>query len=260
VASLGAVLIGVATAPLTAVPLAVGAVVIVLRGDRHLHRPPLRAGLVLGTVGATVLAVRTAPALLASPGTALADGEQEVLLLVGALVAAGALVVRRGDAVATAGGAVVVLATLPAPGTDAVLPLLVVSSAVLGAVVVHALTREPVDARPHPLLRAVLAVPVLVFVVVGALLLPATAGDPEHRGLAAWLTAPASPARTLTVPPALWADLVRDGVPVDRLRLIEEEPPDPAGWTVTVGDPEPSPRARVVFGDGPFALTVLGPG
>jgi putative peptide zinc metalloprotease protein len=265
VAGVGAVVVGAATAPLTVVPLAVGAVALVLRGDRRLHPLPLWAGLVLGTFCATALATHIAPALLAAPGTALADGEREVLLLAGALVAAGALVVRRSDAVAAAGGTVVLLAALPTPGADAVLPLLVVSSAVLGARVVGALTREPVAARPHPLLRAVLAVPVLVLVVVGALLLPATAGHPEHRGLAAWLIDPASPARTLVVPPALWADLVRDGVPVDRLRLPEDgsssplTPTDPEPWTVTQGVPEPGPGLRVVFGSGPSALVVLAP-
>ncbi len=265
VAGVGAVVVGAATAPLTVVPLAVGAVALVLRGDRRLHPLPLWAGLVLGTFCATALATHIAPAVLAAPGTALADGEREVLLLAGALVAAGALVVRRSDAVAAAGGTVVLLAALPTPGADAVLPLLVVSSAVLGARVVGALTREPVAARPHPLLRAVLAVPVLVLVVVGALLLPATAGHPEHRGLAAWLIDPASPARTLVVSPALWADLVRDGVPVDRLRLPEDgsssplTPTDPEPWTVTQGVPEPGPGLRVVFGSGPSALVVLAP-
>jgi putative peptide zinc metalloprotease protein len=266
VAGVGAVFVGVATAPLTAVPLAVGAVVVILRGGRHPHHVPEWAGLVLGAIGATVLAARTAPALLGSPGTPLPGGEREVLLLVGALVAAGALVVRRGDAVAATGGAVVALAALPAPGADAVLPLLVVSSAALGALVVCTLTREPVSARPHPLLRAALAVPVLVLVVVGALLLPTRAVDPPHRGLAAWLTDPASPAETLTAPAAVWADLLRDGVPVDRLRLPGGEapgrtsPPDPGEWTVAVGAPGSGPSVRFVFGSGSSALTVLAPG
>ncbi|NEM07513.1 hypothetical protein [Geodermatophilus normandii] len=193
-AGLGAVLVGVATAPLTAVPLAVGAVVVLVRVGRRPPRLRQWAGLVLGTCGLTALAASTAPALLGSPGVALPDGEREVLLLVGALLAAGALVLRRGDAVAAAGGGVAALAAVPMPGADAVLPLLIVSSAVLGALVVAALTRQPVSARPHPLLRAVLAVPVLVLVVVGALLLPAPAVDPPHRALAGGLTAPASPA------------------------------------------------------------------
>jgi hypothetical protein len=115
-----------------------------------------------------------------------------------------------------------------------------------------------VASRPHPLLRAALAVPVLVVVVVGALLLPARAPDPVHRALADWLTDPASPARVLEVPPALWADLVRDGVPADRLHLAEAQTPSSAGWTVTVGNPGLA-RTRLVFGEGASALSVLGP-
>jgi putative peptide zinc metalloprotease protein len=258
VAGLGAVLVAVATAPLTAVPLAVGAAALVLHAGRRPHPVPQWAGLVLGGFAATALAAATAPALLGSSGTALSGGEREVLLLVGVVVAAGALVVRRGDPVAVAGAAVVALAALPAPGADAVLPLLVVATAVLGALVVCALTREPVGARPHPLLRAALAVPVLVLVVVGALLLPTRAADSAHRELALWLTDPASPARTLTVPAPVWADLVQDGVPVDRLRLSEGEAPGAGEWRVAVGVAEPG--ARAVFGSGSSVLTVLGPG
>jgi putative peptide zinc metalloprotease protein len=44
------------------------------------------------------------------------------------------------------------------------------STVVLGALLVQALTRHPVEERPHPLLRAVLVVPTLVVVIVGALL------------------------------------------------------------------------------------------
>ena len=181
-------------------------------------------------------------------------------MLGGALVAASALVGRRTGAAAVAGGSVVALAALPAPGADAVLPLVVASSAVLGALVVGVLTREPVGSRPHPLLRALLAVPVLVVVVVGALFLPARAPVPVHAELADWLTDTGSPVSTLTVPPVLWADLVRVGVPAERLRPVQSGVPDPGGWTVAPGVPEPGPRVRAVFGSGESALTVLGPG
>ncbi len=159
-----------------------------------------------------------------------------------------ALVVRGLVVAAVAGGARVVLALLPVPGAAALLPLVVVLTTVLGALVSRAVTRQPVASRPHPLPRAALAVPVLV-VVVGALLSPARAPDPLHRALADWLTDPASPARVLEAPPALWADLVRDGVPADRLHLAEGRTPSSAGWTVTVGNPGLA-RSRLVFGEG----------
>ena len=81
-----------------------------------------------------------------------------------------------------------------------------------------------------------------------------------HAELADWLTDTGSPVSTLTVPPVLWADLVRDGVPTERLRLAESGMPDPGGWTAAPGVPEPGPRVRALFGSGGAALTVLGPG
>jgi putative peptide zinc metalloprotease protein len=81
-----------------------------------------------------------------------------------------------------------------------------------------------------------------------------------HAELADWLTDTGSPVSTLTVPPVLWADLVRDGVPTERLRLVESGVPDPGGWTAAPGVPEPGPRVRALFGSGGAALTVLGPG
>lgn len=258
-AGLLAGLVGIWTAPLTAVPVAAGAVGVVLRGRQRRYSLPQWVGLVLGAFGATALAAGTAPALLGVPATTVSGAEREVLLLVGALVATGALVVRRADVAAVAGASVAALAVLPAPGADAVLPLVVAASAVLGALVVGVLTREPVGSRPHPLLRALLAVPVLVVVVVGALFLPARAPVPVHAELADWLTDTGSTVGTLTVPPVLWADLVRDGVPAERLRSTEGAVPDPLGWTVAPGVPEPGSRVRAVFGSGGSALTVLGP-
>jgi putative peptide zinc metalloprotease protein len=253
-------LAGIWTTPLAAVPLAVGAVGVVLQGRQRPYSFSRWAGLVLGAFGATALAAGTTPALLGVPATALTGAEREVLLLVGALVAGGALVLRRADAAAVAGGSVAALAALPAPGADAVLPLVAASSAVLGASVIGVLTREPVSSRPHPLLRALLAVPVLVVVVVGALFLPARAPVPVHAELADWLTDTGSPVSSLTVPPVLWADLVRDGVPAERLRSTEGGVPHLQAWTVAPGVPEPGQRVRAVFGSGASTLTVLGPG
>ncbi|RBY79774.1 hypothetical protein DQ238_08990 [Geodermatophilus sp. TF02-6] len=259
-AGVGALLVGVWTAPLAAVPLALGTVLVVAVEGRRPHPFLLWTALVVAAFGATQLAALTAPALLDVPTRALSGPEREVVALVAGLLVVGALAVRGLTEAAAAGSSLVALTVLPTPGADSVLPLVVVTAVVLGALVTHAVTREPVGSRPHPLVRAALAVPVLVLVVVGALFLPARAPDPAHRELAAWVTDPASPARTLTVPVTVWADLVRDGVPTDRLRLGEgEAQPVGRGWTVTAGVPAPGPGARVVFGSGPAALTVLGP-
>jgi putative peptide zinc metalloprotease protein len=64
----------------------------------------------------------------------------------------------------------VLVAVVPAPSAAAVLPFVLCSIVVLAALLVQAMTRHPVEVRPHPLLRAALVVPTLVVVIVGALL------------------------------------------------------------------------------------------
>jgi putative peptide zinc metalloprotease protein len=166
-----AIAAGVATTPLLALPLAVGAALLAIRTG---WRPALPIhGWVLSTVGAlgvAALAALTALSLLRTTPTALPPAEQRVLLLVAGLTVVGASVVRELRWPAAALGLLVVIAVVPAPGTAAALPLLLCSTVVLGALLVQALTRHPVEDRPHPLLRAALLVPMLVVVIVGALL------------------------------------------------------------------------------------------
>ena len=161
----------------------------------------------------------------------------------------------RWTAVTTA--SLLVLAALPVAGAAGVLPLVVCGTVLLGALFVQTMTRSAVEERPHPLLRAAVAVPVLVLAVAGALFLPAHASEPPHRALAQWLTTPGAPS-VVAVSPPVWADLVRDGVPSDRLHLAASGSESPGEWAIAVGKSE-GPRVLGVFGSADDALTVLRP-
>ncbi len=214
----------------------------------------------LGTLALTVLATVAVPALLRAPAaTTLSSAEWQVLVIAVVLVVVGGLAQPALRTVAAIAAPVVLLALLPAPGAGAVLPLAVCTAAGLGALVVQVLTRHPVESRPHPLLRAALAVPVLVMVVVGALFLPTRAPAMPHAQVAEVLTDPASPVATVVAPLHLWADLVRDGAPADRLQPSDTAAADATGWEIVVGEQEPGSRKQVVIGSGDTALTVLWP-
>ena len=166
-----AIAAGVVTTPLLTLPLAVGAVLLAIRMAWRSHG--LMRGWVLWTVGVLgviALAALTAFALLRTTPTALSPAGQQVLLLVAGLTVVGASVVRELRWPAAALALLVLIAVVPAPGAAAALPLVLCSTVVLGALLVHALTRHPVEDRPHPLLRAAFVVPTLVVVIVGALL------------------------------------------------------------------------------------------
>jgi putative peptide zinc metalloprotease protein len=166
-----AIAAGVATAPLLALPLAVGAVLLAI--GTGWRSDVLMRGWVLSTVGmfgVTALAALATPALLRTIPTALSSAGHQVLLLIAGLTVLGSCVIRELRWPAAALASPVVIAVVPALGAAAALPLVLCSTVVLGALLVQALTRHPVEDRPHPLLRAMLAVPVLVVVIVGALL------------------------------------------------------------------------------------------
>jgi putative peptide zinc metalloprotease protein len=170
-AGLVSIAAGVVATPLMALPLAVGAALLAIRTG---WRPalPMRGWVLstVGVIGGTSLAALTAIALLRTSPIALPPAEQQVLLLVAGLTTVGASVVRELRWLAAALALPVLIAVVPAPGAAAALPLVLCSTVVLGALLVQAWTRHPVEDRPHPLLRAVLVVPVLVVVIVGALL------------------------------------------------------------------------------------------
>jgi putative peptide zinc metalloprotease protein len=166
-----AIAAGVATTPLLALPLAMGAALLAIRtGWRS---DVLMRGWVLstaGVVGVTALAALATPAVLRTIPSALSPVGHQVLLLVAGLTVVGASMVRELRWLAPAPALLIVTAVVPALGAAAALPLVLCSTVVLGALLVQALTRHPVEDRPHPLLRAALIVPTLVVVVVGALL------------------------------------------------------------------------------------------
>ncbi|WP_100498928.1 hypothetical protein [Geodermatophilus chilensis] len=255
-----AVAVGVVTAPFLAVPLAVGAALLVLRpGDRPAQQRKW-IPLVLGTLMSTALAAAAVPGLMRTPAaTTLSSAEWRVLVIAVVLVVVGGLAQPALRTVAAIAASVVLLALLPAPGADAVLPLAVCTAAGLGALVVQVFTRHPVESRPHPLLRAALAVPVLVMAVVGALFLPTRAPALPHAQVAEVLTDPAAPVAPVAAPLPLWADLVRDGVPADRLQRSDTAAADATGWEIVVGEQESGSRTRVVIGSGDTALTVFWP-
>jgi putative peptide zinc metalloprotease protein len=166
-----AIAAGVATTPLLALPLAVGAALLAIRtGWRS---DVLMRGWVIstaGVVGVTALAALATPAVLRTIPSALSPVGHQVLLLIAGLTVLGASMVRELRWPAAALALLVMIAVVPALGAAAGLPLVLCSTVVLGALLVQALTRHPVEDRPHPLLRALLVVPTLVVVIVGALL------------------------------------------------------------------------------------------
>ncbi|WP_142025786.1 hypothetical protein [Blastococcus colisei] len=288
-----AIAVGVVTEPLLAVPLAAGLAAVLTHGQPGTGRPrrsvaPVPANgtaahpahpvtgrrytTVRGRSGMADPAVWLAMALLLAVGAfgafgavpagrsrdlSLDGSERTVLLLAVGLVVVVGLVVRWLRPHAMAAATLVVLAVLPWRGAEGALLLAVVAAAGLAALVTDALARGRPEERPHPLLRVAVAVPAVVVIVVGGLFLPVAAGGLPHRELAAWITGPASTGGTVAVPVRLWGDLLRDGVPEDRLVLTTAPDAAAAIWTVEVGDVGGVTGAAAGFGAGATSLTVL---
>jgi putative peptide zinc metalloprotease protein len=269
-----AIAVGVATEPMLAVPLAAGMTAMLAHDQLDAGRPawwPRRPprGVVAARHGRADPAMWLAMALLLALGAfgavltsdrgdaSLDRVERTVLLLVVVVVVGVGLMLRPLRPPALAAAALVVFAALPRPGAGSALLLAVVAAMGLVALVADALTRGPTEERPHPLLRVAVAVPTLVVTVVGALFLPVSAGGLPHAELAAWITGPSSAGGVFAVPPGLWGDLVRDGVPADRLVLATGPGSSAAAdWRVEVGDTPSRDGAPVGFGAGPMSLSV----
>ena len=95
-----------------------------------------------------------------------------------------------------------------------------------------------------------------MLVVDGSLFLPVAGRTPLHEQLAAWIDGPTSSGGTVAVPAGLWGDLLRDGVPPDRLVPAGSVAAVEADWTVTVGGATAGPPPTAAFGGGPAALMV----
>lgn len=252
--------VGMAVCPLVLVPLGAGTAVLVARGTFWGGRPPAwRAGAVL-LIGATGVTATVASVYGdGAVGRLLPSADRTVLLLVAALISAIGLGIVRVRPWAAAASASVVLSALPWSGADGALPLVVVTAVPLGVLVGDALAGVPVAERPHPLIRAGLAIPVLVVTVVGALFVPPTAPTTPHAALAAWMSTPGAPTEPLAVPAGVWGDLLRDGVSARRLRLQDTGNTGVGAWAVLRGSRGGHDRAVARFGSGPEALTVWGP-
>ncbi|PRY50684.1 putative peptide zinc metalloprotease protein [Geodermatophilus tzadiensis] len=282
-----AVVVGVVTEPLVAVPFAVGAAVVLAAGSRPWSRLPwwpVREDAVAGRhsrlpataprhrrpddVRRTALRWSAAALLLAVVGIVAAvvpagrvgrpldPAERTVLVLVAAIVVVTALAVRRMRVPAAGTGALLVLAVLPWEGAGSAAVLGVVATVVLTAVLVDGVVRVPVPQRPHPLLRGLAVVPAVVLVVVGVLFQPGQAVPLPHAALADWLRGPEAGQGTVSVPAPLWGDLVSDGVAPDRLARAGSGAAATAEWTVEVGVPPAVGTPQVRFGTGPSALVV----
>jgi putative peptide zinc metalloprotease protein len=267
-----AIAVGVATEPMVAVPLALGIGVFLRRDSRptgwsarHAVRPPRArpdtayeahrawlAVLLVTPVAGLVATVPSGPADLP-----LVASERAVFLLLTALVAGVGLLLRDVRLPAAAAGSATLLVLLPWRGAGAALPLALVAVALLAVLMIAAWTSGPVQTRPHPLLRAAVVLPALVLVVTGALFLPSAGQTPPHEQLAGWISGPSSSGGTVAVPAGLWGDLLRDGVPPDRLVWVGSGSPAEADWAVTVGAPPAGTPAAATFGGGPAGLTVL---
>jgi len=217
VVGLVAVIMGIATAPLLAVPVSVVAVVVVV--VQRAARPDSSGwtAFSLAAFAVTVLTSLATSELLRAPaGSSLSVPEQRLVAVTTVLAAAAALAVRQLRWVAVALGSLALVALLPRPGAAAVLPLAVCAAVALTVLALHSVVRRPPEQRPHPLVRGVFVVPAVLLVMVGTLFPPASAPRVPYQQLASWTSSAASSA------PA---------VPLLRPQVLAEVPHDPAAFT-----------------------------
>jgi putative peptide zinc metalloprotease protein len=187
-----------------------------------------------------------------SAGMPLTGSERTLLLLLAAVVAGGAVAVPRLRAPAIAAATAVALAAAPWNGAAVALPAAVVAGALAAALL--RTEGAPGEAPLRPWLKGAVASGAVLLTLAGALFLPLRAPELPHAALAGWLTGPGVPAGRVAVPAGLWGDLVRDGVPADRL-VRNGGPGDGAELLVAPGRPA-SGAAVAVFGSGSTALVV----
>ncbi|WP_448619694.1 hypothetical protein [Geodermatophilus sp. URMC 65] len=165
-----AVAVGILLCPLVAVPLAAGLAVVLARGTLGADRRagPRWAAAVLLTAAAVLAALQADPL----GGQLVTGPDRTVLLLAAGLVTVAGCAFRRLRPWAAAAALALLMGALPWPGAGAALPLVVVTAVPLAMLMTDALIGRPVADRPHPMVRAALAVPIGILVIVGALFTP----------------------------------------------------------------------------------------
>ncbi|ODU28834.1 MAG: hypothetical protein ABT15_32860 [Pseudonocardia sp. SCN 73-27] len=230
-------LVGVVTAPVLLVPVAVAVAAATVR------RSPWIACAATAIGGAA--AVATAGSMpLAPAGPAVAT---PLALIVGAAAIAVAAAVSKGLRGASASVlALVAVTAVPGPGSAVAGPALAGATVLLGSVLVTVLAAR-LSGLPRTARRgAVLATAVAAAVGMAVTLPRASGSDPTaHRALASWLlTGTDGP---VAAPPGLRSDLIRDGLPASRLDAGAPLVVDGAGSAVAA------------FGSGAGALRVTTP-
>jgi putative peptide zinc metalloprotease protein len=272
IAGITAVAAGVVTAPLIAVPLAVTCGLLLATRERpegsparHVAALRVRAHAESGRRDFrrwfAVLLVLPVGGFVATLGSghddvSLGGAEQTVLLLLSTVVVAAGLLVRRLRPAAAVAASAVALVLAPWPGAGVAAAVALSAVVLLSALLVDSLG-GPSEQRMHPLVRGAVAVPILVLTIAASLFQPLSVPALAHASLAGWITGPSADGGTVGVPDALWGDLVRDGVPPNRLVLPADGSAGDAAWIVGVGGGvRPGAPAEVTFGRGADALVV----
>ncbi|MBA2416387.1 MAG: hypothetical protein H0V64_10985, partial [Geodermatophilaceae bacterium] len=147
-------------------------------------------------------------------------------------------------------------------GGDQVPALLIavpIIAVLLGVVIEEALTGWR---RPGPVVVPGLAATLAAAAAFGLLVLPASATDTvdgaPQRELATWLAGNVAMESTIEVEPLLWVELVRAGVPPERLQRTDDVGSDRPRATLLADRGEENAELPLIasFGEGPLAIDV----
>lgn len=233
-----AVLFGVVTAPLIAVPVTIA----VVGATARRQAPVAAVALALGSA-AVVLVV-----LSPMPDGATVTGSAVLLVAAGlAVLAAQASPALRLAAAVTTGTVVVV--ALPWAPAATLVPALVVTTATLVAALAN---RVAVPARSwsgRAAASAVATAAAAAVIVTGVAALQPSPPAPTHLAMARWITSTTPHSVTIDAPVGIRADLVRDGVAAGRIV---------PGGTIVVSAGSGPGDALAGFGTGADRLVATG--
>ncbi len=159
-------------------------------------------------------------------------------------------------------GCLPLLAAAVAPWSGQSAALII--SVPITAVLLGAVIEETVSSlrRPRPVVVRGAAAALVAAAAISLLVLPASSTDAvegaPQEGLAAWLAGNLAPETTVRVEPLLWVELIRAGVPAERLQRSDGvglDGPPPALLAERSGENDGLPLVAQ-FGDGPFAIDV----